>query len=566
MSEDAGNNFIQKLIEADIASGKHKGDVITRFPPEPNGFLHIGHAKPIVLNFGLAETFGGACSLRFDDTNPSKEDDVYVEAIKQDINWLGYDWGERLFHASDYFEQLYDWAVKLINEGKAYVDSQTPEQIRENRGTLTQPGVESPYRNRPVEENLDLFTRMKAGEFAEGEHVLRAKIDMSSGNMNFRDPVMYRILHAHHQRTGDRWHIYPMYDWAHGQSDALEGVTHSLCSIEFSHHKPLYEWFLDAIGVAKPRTEQTEFARLKITHTLLSKRKLIRLVEEGHVSGWDDPRMPSLAGMRRRGYTPNAIRNFIERVGVDRRDSTVEYQLLEHFVRQDLNQTSLRVMGVLDPLKVIITNYPEGEEEWLTAVNNPEDPTAGTRKLPFSNELYIERADFMEDAPRKFFRLVPGREVRLMHAYYITCNDVIKDAEGHITALHCSYDPATKGGDSPDGRKVKGTLHWLSAKHAIDAQVRSYDHLFLTEDPNDVPEGQDFTDNINPASLTVLTGVKLEPSLASAQPYDHYQLMRQGYFSIDPDSNTDSSRDMLVLNHTIGLKDSWAKLQAKQAK
>ncbi|MEM6428225.1 MAG: glutamine--tRNA ligase/YqeY domain fusion protein [Deinococcota bacterium] len=560
MNEDAGNNFIQKLIEADVASGKHKGDVVTRFPPEPNGFLHIGHAKPIVLNFGLAKTFGGACSLRFDDTNPSKEDDIYVEAIKRDINWLGYDWGERLFHASDYFEQLYDWAVKLIKDSKAYVDSQTPEQIRENRGTLTRPGVESPYRNRTVEENLELFARMKAGEFAEGEHVLRAKIDMSSGNINFRDPVMYRILHSRHQRTGDKWHIYPMYDWAHGQSDALEGVTHSLCSIEFSDHNPLYEWFLDAVGVPKPRTAQTEFARLKITHTLLSKRKLIRLVEENHVSGWDDPRMPTLAGMRRRGYTPKAIRDFIERVGVDRRDSMVEYQLLEHFVRQDLNQTALRVMGVLDPLKVIITNYPEGEEEWLEAVNNPEDPTTGTRKIPFSRELYIDRADFMEDPPRKFFRLAPGREVRLMHGYYITCNDVVKDADGNVTELHCSYDPATKGGDSPDGRKVKGTLHWLSAKHAIDAQVRNYDHLFLSEDPNDVPEGQDFTDNINPASLTVMTGVKLEPSLATATPYSHYQLLRKGYFSIDPDS----SADMLVLNQTIGLKDTWAKLQAKQ--
>ncbi|MEM7736714.1 MAG: glutamine--tRNA ligase, partial [Deinococcota bacterium] len=494
------------------------------------------------------------------DAQFAEIDPVFWPLRRVEASLLGGVWSERLFHASDYFEQLYDWAVKLINDGKAYVDSQTPEQIRGNRGTLTQPGVESPYRNRSVEENLELFSRMKAGEFAEGEHVLRAKIDMSSGNINFRDPVMYRILHHDHQRTGDTWHIYPMYDWAHGQSDALEGVTHSLCSIEFSHHKPLYEWFLDAVGIAKPRTEQTEFARLKITHTLLSKRKLIRLVEEGHVSGWDDPRMPSLAGMRRRGYTPNAIRNFIERVGVDRRDSTVEYQLLEHFVRQDLNQTSLRVMGVLDPLKVIITNYPEGEEEWLTAVNNPEDPTAGTRKIPFSRELYIDRADFMEDAPRKFFRLAPGREVRLMHGYYITCNEVIKDADGTITELHCSYDPATKGGDSPDGRKVKGTLHWLSAKHAIDAKVHSYDHLFLTEDPNDVSEGQDFTDNINPTSLTVMTGVKLEPSLTSAQPYSHYQLLRKGYFSVDPDSST----DMLVLNQTIGLKDTWAKLQAKQ--
>jgi glutaminyl-tRNA synthetase len=487
---------------------------------------------------------------------------VYVEAIKHDIHWLGFDWNERLFHASDYFAQLYEWALKLIGKGLAYVDSQTPEQIRDNRGTLTKAGVKSPYRDRTIEENLELFERMRAGEFAEGECVLRAKIDMASGNINFRDPVMYRIMHKDHQRTGDTWRIYPMYDWAHGQSDALEGVTYSLCSIEFSDHSPLYEWFLDAIEMPKPRTEQTEFARLKITYTLLSKRKLIRLVEEGHVSGWDDPRMPTLAGMRRRGYTPKAIRDFIERVGVDRRDSTVEYQLLEYFVRQDLNQVAQRVMGVLEPLKVIITNYPAAEE-WLEAVNNPEDDSAGTRQVPFGKELYIEQKDFMEDPPKKFFRLAPGREVRLMHAYYITCNEVIKDAAGNITELHCSYDPATKGGNAPDGRKVKGTLHWVSAKHALDAEVRVYEQLFAKEDPNDTPEGDDFTVNLNPNSRTVLSGVKLEPSIQNATPNsanNHYQLLRQGYYNIDPDSTA----DRLILNQTIGLKDTWAKMRAKQ--
>jgi glutaminyl-tRNA synthetase len=561
MSEDS-SNFIKKMIEADIASGKNDGKVVTRFPPEPNGYLHIGHAKPIVLNFGLAQTFDGACSLRFDATPPRHAAAVSVAAITRDLPWLGFDWGERLFHASDYFEQLYEWALKLIRKGLAYVDSQTPEQIRENRGTLTEPGIESPYRNRSVEENLELFERMRAGEFAEGACVLRAKIDMSSGNINFRDPVMYRIMHKDHQRTGDKWRIYPMYDWAHGQSDALEGVTYSLCSIEFSDHNPLYEWFLDAVEIPKPRTEQTEFARLKITYTLLSKRKLIRLVEEGHVSGWDDPRMPTLAGMRRRGYTPKAIRDFVERVGVDRRDSTVEYQLLEYFVRQDLNQVAQRVMGVLEPLKVIITNYPEDQEEWLEAVNNPEDDSAGTRQVPFSRELYIEQKDFMEDPPKKFFRLAPGREVRLMHAYYLTCNEVIKDEAGNITELHCTYDPETKGGDSADGRKVKGTLHWVSAKHALDADVQVYEQLFSSEDPNDVPEGADFTANINPNSLTVMEGVKLEPSLADAPAFGHYQLLRQGYYSIDPDSTPEKP----VLNQTIGLKDTWAKMRAKQAR
>lgn len=544
-------NFIRKRISQDLAEGKYDR-VQTRWPPEPNGYIHIGHAKAISINFGLAKEFGGTCFLRFDDTNPVKEEQEFVDAIQRDIRWLGYEWQELRF-ASGYFEQLYDWALELIQKGKAYVDSQSVEEIRENRGTLQQAGTESPYRERSVEENLDLFTRMRAGEFAEGTHVLRAKIDMSSGNMNFRDPIMYRILHETHQHTGDAWCIYPTYDWAHGQSDAYEGVTHSLCSLEFSHHKPLYEWYLDALEIPKPRSEQFEFAKLYLTHTIVAKRKLRQMVEEGIVASWDDPRMPTIAGMRRRGYPAKAIRDLCDRVGVDRNNAMTEFSLLEFFVRQELNASTQRVMAVLDPIKVTISNYPEDKVEWLTAINNPEDEAAGTRQLPFSKTLYIERADFMEDAPKKFFRLTVGKEVRFMNAYVIRCDEVIKDAEGNVTELVCSYDPETLGKNPPD-RRVRGVVHWLSAQHAVAAEVRLYDRLFTVENPNKLPEGTTFTDVLNPDSLQVVEAW-LEPSLRAAPSGEKFQFVRNGYYVIDEDSTTDKQ----VFNRIVGLKDSWSK-------
>ncbi len=554
-TETAPANFIHARIEEDLRTGKYSY-VQTRFPPEPNGYLHIGHAKAICLNFSTAQKYGGKCNLRFDDTNPLKEEQEYIDAIMEDVRWLGYEW-DALCYASDYFEQLYEWAVQLIKAGLAYVDHLSAEEIREYRGTLTEPGRESPYRNRSVEENLALFERMRNGEFAEGECVLRAKIDMASPNLNMRDPVMYRIIHAPHPRTGNTWCIYPMYDWAHGQSDSIEGVTHSLCTLEFEDHRPLYNWFIEKLGIFAPT--QIEFARLNLTYTVMSKRKLRRLVEEGHVRGWDDPRMPTLSGLRRRGYTPEAIREFCERIGVSKSNSVVDIQMLEHVLRQDLNKSSERRMAVLDPLRVVITNYPEGQTEYMTAINNPEDEAAGTRQVPFSRVLYIEREDFMEDPPKKFYRLAPGREVRLRYAYFITCTDVVKDADGNIVELHCTYDPATRGGDAPDGRKVKATLHWVSAAHAVEAEVRLYDHLFTQPDPNAVPEGGDFTDLLNPNSLQVLTGCKLEPSLAQAKPGQRFQFERKGYFVVDPDTR----EGHLVFNRTVTLRDTWAKLQAK---
>jgi glutaminyl-tRNA synthetase len=554
----AASNFIRSIIDDDAESGKFDGRVHTRFPPEPNGHLHIGHAKSICLNFGVAEDYGGKCNLRFDDTNPSKEEQEYVDAIMRDVRWLGYDWQDRLFFASDYFDQLYEWALQLIRDGKAYVDHLSSEEIREYRGTLTQPGKDSPHRSRSVEENLALFQQMKDGDFENGECVLRAKIDMASPNLNMRDPVLYRILHAKHHRTGDTWCIYPMYDFAHGQSDSIENITHSLCTLEFADHRPLYDWLLDNLGLYHP--QQIEFARLNLTYTVLSKRSLIRLVDEGHINGWDDPRMPTLSGMRRRGYTAQAIRDFCDQMGVAKSNMIAEIQALEYFVRQDLNKTSPRVMAVLDPLRVVITNYPEEQSEAMEAVNNPEDPAAGTRKVPFSRVLYIERDDFMEDPPKKFFRLSPGREVRLRYAYFITCTDVVKDANGEIVELHCTYDPATRGGDAPDGRKVKATLHWVSAQHAIEAQVREYDHLFTREDPQDVPEGADFTANLNPNSLTIVEPAYLEPSVRDAEAGARYQFERLGYFAIDPDS----ASEKLVFNRTITLRDTWAKIQKQQ--
>jgi len=553
--EVRGSHFIHAIIDEDNRTGKFGGRVHTRFPPEPNGYLHIGHAKSIMLNSGLAETYGGKFNLRFDDTNPNKEDIEYIESIIRDVKWLGADWEDRLFYASDYFQQLYEWAVQLIKAGKAYVDHLTADEIREYRGTLTEPGKDSPYRNRSVEENLDLFERMKNGEFAEGECVLRAKIDMSSPNLNMRDPVMYRILHATHHRTGDDWCIYPMYDWAHGQCDSIEGITHSICTLEFEDHRPLYDWFIENLGIYHP--QQIEFARLNVTYTMLSKRRLLRLVVEGIVRGWDDPRMPTLSGMRRRGYTPEAIRDFTERIGVSKSNSVVDIQLLEHCLRQDLNKRAPRVMGVLRPLRVVITNYPEGQGEELEAVNNPEDPEAGTRRVPFSRVLYIEQDDFMEDPPGKFFRLAPGREVRLRYAYFITCTDVIKDADGKIVELHCTYDPTTRGGDAPDGRKVKATLHWVSAAHALEAEVRLYDQLFLVPDPN----GDDWMEQINPASLEVLETCYVEPSLADAAVGSFYQFERQGYFCVDPDSQGGK----LVFNRSVALRDTWAKVQQKES-
>jgi glutaminyl-tRNA synthetase len=556
----SSTNFIKQIIEADLKAGKNDGRVHTRFPPEPNGYLHIGHAKSIFLNFGLADEFNGLCNLRYDDTDPSKESMEYVDAIKEDVRWMGFDWEDREHYASDYFEQLFEYAVQLIKAGKAYVDSLSADQIREYRGTLTEPGKNSPYRERSIEENLDLFERMRAGEFMDGEHVLRAKIDMASANIIMRDPTLYRIKHVAHYRTGNMWCIYPMYDFTHCLSDSIEGITHSNCTLEFESNRALYDWVLDNLEVFHPR--QIEFARLNLSFTVLSKRKLIRLVEEGHVDGWDDPRLPSISGVRRRGYPPEALRTFCDRIGVAKADSTVDMALLEYCVRENLNKTAPRVMGVLRPLKVIIDNYPADDEEELEAINNPGDPSAGTRKVPFSRELYIERDDFMEDPPKKFFRLAPGREVRLRYAYFITCVNVVKNpATGEVTELHCTYDPATRGGDAPDGRRVKGTLHWVSAKHAIDAQVRLYDHLFTKENPNEVEEGQNFTACLNPNSLEVIDNCKLEPSLAKAAPASRCQFERLGYFCVDPRYSTPGAP---VFNRTVTLRDTWAKILKAQ--
>jgi glutaminyl-tRNA synthetase len=549
-------NFIRNIIADDVKSGKSGGKVLTRFPPEPNGYLHIGHAKSICLNFGLAAEFGGLCNFRFDDTNPGKEELEYVDSIMNDVRWLGFDWDDRFYHASDYFEQLYEWAIDLIKAGKAYVDSLGADEVREYRGTLTEAGKQSPFRNRPVAENLDLFKRMRAGEFGDGEYVLRAKIDMASPNLNLRDPVMYRIRHMTHWRTGDKWCIYPMYDYAHGQSDSLEGITHSICTMEYEDHRALYDWYLNNLD-APCHPQQIEFARLNLSYTVMSKRKLLQLVQEHYVSGWDDPRMPTLAGMRRRGYTPEAIRNFCERIGVGKRESLVDYGLLEYCVREDLNLRAQRVMGVLRPLKVVIENYPEHQVEQLEAINNPEDASAGTRKAPFSRVIYIERDDFMENPPKQFFRLSPGREVRLRYAYFIKCADVIKDEKGEVVELRCTYDPATRGGDSPpDGRKVKATLHWVSAAHAIDAEVRLYDKLLNRADPSEEKGGSTFKDFINPDSLEVIESAKLEPSLAGAPAGSRYQFERLGYFCVDPDSTPGK----MVFDRTVTLRDTWAKV------
>ena len=548
-------DFIREAIADDIDQGRFNGRFQTRFPPEPNGYLHVGHAKAIGLNFEVAAEFNGPCNLRFDDTNPLKEEQEFVEAQLKDIRWLGYEPASVLY-ASDYFDQLYEWALQLIKDGHAYVDDLSQDEIRAYRGTLTEPGKNSPYRDRPVEENLDLFQRMKAGEFPDGARVLRAKVDMSAPNINLRDPVMYRIRHAEHLRTGDKWCIYPMYDWAHGQSDSIEGVTHSLCSLEYLNHRPLYDWYLDALGVYHPR--QIEFAKLEFTYTVTSKRRLMRLVEEGHVNGWDDPRMPTLAGQRRRGVPPKALRDLCQHVGIARTNSTVEIELLEHFIRQELNQKAMRLMGVLDPLPVVITNYPEGETEWLDAVNNPEDESAGSRPVPFSRNLYIDRDDFMEDPPRRFYRMAPGREVRLRWGFFIRCEEVIKNDQGEVVALHCTYDPDTKGGYAPDGRKVRGTIHWVSADHAVEAQVRLYDRLFNVEDPYDVPEGQDYMASLSPNSLTVVDSVQLEPSAVDLDVGQTVQFERKGYFCLDPDS----VEGRPIFNRTITLRDSWAKMQA----
>ena len=551
----APSDFIRNIVADDQRSNKFGGLVVTRFPPEPNGYLHIGHAKSACLNFGLARENGGQCNMRFDDTNPTKEDVEYVESILRDVRWLGWDWGDNLFFASDYFERLYEFAVDLVRKGKAYVDDLSGDEIREYRGTLTEPGRESPHRSRSIGENLDLLARMKAGEFDEGSRVLRAKIDMASPNLNLRDPVIYRIVKASHHRTGDKWQIYPMYDFAHGQSDSIEGVTHSICTMEFEDHRPLYDWFLDELEVYHP--QQIEFARLNLTYTVLSKRRLVQLVEGKHVNGWDDPRMPTLSGLRRRGYTPEAILDFCERIGVAKRDNTVDIALLEHTVREDLNRRAPRVMAVLDPLRVVIENYPEGLVEEVESVNNPEDPEMGSRALPFSRTLYIERDDFREDPPPRFYRLAPGKEVRLKDAYYVTCTGVVKDeATGEVVELRCTYDPETRGGTSNDGRKVRGTSHWVSAEHAVDAEVRLYDHLFLKEDPDDVGEAGDFTDNINPGSLTVRRFCKVEPGLVEARPGENFQFLRQGYFCVDPDSASEAP----VFNRTVALRDTWARL------
>jgi glutaminyl-tRNA synthetase len=550
-------NFIQEIIEKDLEDNTYDGRVHTRFPPEPNGYLHIGHAKSIVLNFGLAEQYGGKYNLRFDDTNPSKEETAYVEAIQEDIKWLGFDWEDRLYFASDYFDQLYDYAIKLIQDGKAYVDHLSPDEMREYRGTLTEPGKDSPYRNRSVAENLELFEKMRNGEFAEGECVLRAKIDMQSPILNFRDPVLYRIMHVEHHRTGNKWCIYPMYDFAHGQSDSIEGITHSICTLEFENHRPLYDWLLDNLEIYHPK--QIEFDRLYLNYTILSKRKLIRLVNEGYVTGWDDPRMPTISGLRRRGYSPAAIRSFVNDVGVSKTNGIVELPHLEYHLRKVLNQTSPRVMAVLNPVKVVIENYPDDLVEDLDAINNPEDSEAGTRKVPFSKVLYIEREDFMKDPPKKFYRLAPGREVRLRYAYFVTCTDVIEDENGEITEIRCTYDPETKGGNAPDGRRVKATLHWVSARHAIETEVRLYENLFSVENPNETEDGKDFTANINPNSLKVLESAFIEPSVSGATPGARYQFERLGYFVVDPDSTDEK----LVFNRTVPLRDSWKKAKKK---
>jgi len=553
----APSNFIRDIILEDLKTNKYAGKVQTRFPPEPNGYLHIGHAKAICLDFGLADEFKGKTNLRFDDTNPEKEETEYVESIQEDVRWLGYEW-DHLFYASDYFDQLYLWAIKLIKAGKAYVDDLTADQIREYRGTLTQPGKDSPYRNRSVEENLNLFERMKAGEFPDGSRVLRAKIDMSSPNLNMRDPVMYRILHAEHHRTGNKWCIYPMYDYAHGQSDSLEQVTYSMCSLEFADHQPIYRWFIEQLEIFP--SQQIEFDRLSLTYTMMSKRKLRQLVEEGHVRGWDDPRMPTLSGLRRRGYTPEAIRNFVGAVGVSRTNGIIELAMLEHFLREDLNKRALRVMAVLRPLKVVIDNYPEGQVEQMDAVNNPEDRSAGSRQVPFSKVLYIEQDDFRETPPKQYFRLSPGREVRLRYGYLVTCTSVVKNDKGEVVEVHCTYDPATRGGNTPDGRKVKATIHWVSAAHAVDAEVRVYETLFSKENPDETEDGQDFTANLNPNSLELISQAKLEPSLAEAKPGSRYQFERLGYFCVDPDSKPGKP----VFNRTVALKDGWAKIEKKQ--
>ncbi|MBN1260028.1 MAG: glutamine--tRNA ligase/YqeY domain fusion protein [Anaerolineae bacterium] len=550
-------DFIRQMVAEDLRTGRFGGRVHTRFPPEPNGYLHIGHAKAMSIDFGVARDFGGKCNLRFDDTNPAKEETEYVEGITADIEWLGHDFGDKIFFASDYFEQMYAWAEMLIQKGRAYVDDLSAEEIRDYRGTLTEPGRNSPYRDRTIEENLDLFRRMRAGEFPGGAKVLRAKIDMASPNMNLRDPVMYRILHEPHHRTGDAWCIYPMYDWAHGLEDSIEGITHSLCSLEYEDHRPLYDWFLDELGIYHP--QQIEFARLNLTYTVMSKRKLLQLVNEKYVRGWDDPRMCTIAGLRRRGYTAESIADFCERIGVSKANSLVDIALLEHCIRQDLNERAPRAMGVLDPIKVVIDNYPEGQVEWFEAENHPQRPEMGTRLAPFSRELYIEREDFMEAPPRKYFRLYPGNEVRLKYAYYITCHEVVKDSEGRIVTLHCTYDPESRGGTTPDGRKVRGTLHWVSVAHAVDAEVRVYDYLFTVENPSDVAEGETFLDKINPDSLHIFEGCKLEPSLAEAEAGDRFQFLRLGYFTVDPDS----VRGHLVFNQTVNLRDTWAKIQQR---
>ena len=549
------SHFIRDIILQDIASGKHGGRVHTRFPPEPNGYLHIGHAKSICLNYGLAQEFGGKMNLRFDDTNPCKEETEYVDSIIEDVRWLGADWEDRLFYASDYFQQLYEWAVVLIKKGNAYVCDLTADEVREYRGTLSEPGKESPFRNRSVEENLDLFERMKSGEFPDGSRTLRSKVDMASPNLNMRDPVMYRILHAEHHRTGDKWCIYPMYDYTHGQCDSIEGITHSICTLEFEDHRPLYDWYIQALGIFAP--QQIEFDRLNLTYTLLSKRKLLALVQNKVVNGWDDPRMPTLSGIRRRGYTPDAMRTFCSRIGVSKTNGMIEFGLLEHAVREDLNKRARRVMAVLRPLRVVIENYPEGQVEMMEAINNPEDAAMGTRQVPFSKVVYIEQDDFREQPPKHFYRLSPGREVRLRYGYLVTCTGVVKNEQGEVVEVRCTYDPATRGGNTPDGRKVKSTIHWVSAAHAIEAEVRLYESLFLTEDPNDTSRGQEWTDNLNPNSLAVINNPKLEPSLAGAVPGESYQFERLGYFCADKDS----APSRLVFNRTAGLRDSYAKME-----
>ena len=553
------SDFIRSTVEDDNRSGKYDGRVVTRFPPEPNGYIHIGHAKSICLNFGVAaENEGGVCHLRFDDTNPSREDVEYVDSIMEDVRWLGWDWGDNLFYASDYFEQIFEYAVQLIKDGKAYVCDLTAQEMRDYRGTLIEPGKDSPYRERSIEENMDLFQQMRDGEFEDGSKTLRAKIDMASPNVNLRDPVMYRILRAEHHRTGSQWCIYPSYDFAHGQSDSIERITHSVCTLEFEDHRPLYDWFLDSLNVYHP--QQIEFARLSLSYTMLSKRRLLELVEKGLVSGWNDPRMPTISGLRRRGYTPRSIRNFCDRIGVAKRDSTVELAMLEHTLREDLNQTSPRVMAVLHPLRVVINNYPEGQSQEFEAVNNPEDPSMGSRKVPFSKVIYVEQDDFREDPPRRFYRLSPGREVRLRYACYITCTDVVKDGKtGEVVELHCTYDPESLGGSSPDGRRVQATLHWVSEAHAVEAEVRFYEHLFTSDDPgSDELDGNDDSNGLNPDSLTVLASCKLEPSLAGATPGNRYQFERQGYFCVD---SVDSTDEKLVFNRTVSLRDSWARIE-----